>query len=93
MERYPEAFAFRRVPLKVGVHHQILAELGCHPYALSAVMRQWCGHTAYLASVVKGTHRHDLDGKQVAELTDEERASAKVELQATQERLRARRAG
>lgn len=81
MEKYPEVFGARRKPLAVGIHHAIIAEMGCNPRALSIALRQWCSHRAYLAALANGTHRYGLDGSPAAELTDADRAAAQQKLQ------------
>ena len=90
--RWPVAFARGAPkPLAIGVHHQIQAELGCSPEVLENAMRVWCSRPAYLAAAAVGTHRHDLAGAPVAELTAEERLGAKARLDALQVRARTQR--
>jgi hypothetical protein len=74
-EHYPAVFAEAR-PLAIGIHRQILTELGCEREKLSAALHYWVAQSAYLRAVADGTHRHGLDGAPVAELTEAERADA-----------------
>ena len=69
-------------------------DLECDPKALSAAMRLRWGRPAYLANVVGMSHRHDLDGAPVAELTAEEHDAARKHLdgiQAARQRARKRK--
>jgi hypothetical protein len=82
MRRWPLAFnRLNRRPLKIGIHRDILAEIECDPFALNLVLRRWCGHTHYLSAVALGRCRHDLQGREVADLSPEEREAAQVRWQ------------
>ena len=59
-------------------------DLECDPKLLSAAMRLRCERPAYLANVVGMSHRHDLDGAPVAELTAEEHDAARKHLEGIQ---------
>jgi len=48
---------------------------------LSAFLRRYTGNTGYLLALGKASHRYDLDGQPVAELSDEHRLAAREELQ------------
>ena len=73
---YPQAFGAWRRPLAIGIHHAIIAELGCDPILLREILRHWMRAPAYLIALTRGKHRYGLDGAQVAEITDAERADA-----------------
>ena len=73
--RYPAVFGEAR-PLAIGIHHQIMAEMGGDRTTLSAALRYWVAQSAYLRAVASGTHRHGLDGAPVAELNAAESADA-----------------
>jgi hypothetical protein len=74
--RYPAVFGTECRPLAIGCHHQIMAETGCDRRTLSVSLHYWVAQSAYLRAVAHGTHRHGLDGKPVAELTEAERTDA-----------------
>lgn len=59
---------------------------------LSAFLRRYTGGTGYLIAVSRATHRFDLDGAPVAELSDEHRQVAVEELARRRERQNAKRA-
>jgi hypothetical protein len=45
IDRLPAAFDPKaRKPLAIGIHQQILAELGCNEFALSMALGRWCNH-------------------------------------------------
>ena len=58
---------------------------------LSAVLRRYTGSHAYLVAITRATHRFDLDGAASAELSDEHRAAAVVELARRRANQEARR--
>jgi sRNA-binding protein len=80
--RFPLAFslhAYRRKPLKLGVHHDVLATLGdeVDPKELSAAMRFYTGAEGYLKAVRKtGARRVDLSGADAGEVAEGEREYA-----------------
>jgi hypothetical protein len=94
IDRYPMLFDVRqRRALAIGIHKHILADLNCHPVALSEALRRWCSHPGYLRRMAgEGSHRHHLDGTRAAELTAEEKAKAAHTLAALREREQQRKA-
>jgi ProP effector len=86
-EQFPQCFRileYRRRPLKIGIHHDILAKLGgaITPPELAHALRWYCGNGGYLRNTLKGAWRIDLDGKPSGAVTAEEEASAKSRLAA-----------
>lgn len=66
-ERFPAAFAINpayRRPLKLGIHHDILAQLSdtIAPRDLSAALRIYVGNRKYLKALVAGADRVDING-------------------------------
>ncbi|HKJ60394.1 MAG TPA: ProQ/FINO family protein [Hyphomicrobiales bacterium] len=66
---------------KIGIHADLAAK---YPEAdadqLSIWFAKWTGLTPYLYRIVNGKHRHDLDGNDVAMITDEDRKHAQARL-------------
>jgi ProP effector len=67
-ERFPTCFAIhqaRRRPLKVGIHHDILAELdgAITPQELGIALRIYTGNVVYMQRLVAGAGRIDLSGQ------------------------------
>ncbi len=91
MTRYPAVFDMRRRALSIGVHHRILAELQCNPETLKHALRRWCSHPSYLWRMAnKGKHRHDLDGRNVADISEVDRVAARHSLDGVRKRKLAR---
>jgi ProQ/FINO family len=87
VERYPAVFdPMHRRALAIGIHKAILTEIDCNPFALHMVLRDWCVHPLYLTVLVTGRHRHDLQGNDVAEITEAERVNARQSLAAIRAR-------
>jgi sRNA-binding protein len=77
-------------PLAIGIHHTILADLGCDPKVLHVAMHIWSSQPGYLANTVDMTYRYGLDGTPGTELTAEDRANAAKRLDAIQAALKLR---
>jgi hypothetical protein len=45
-------------PLAIGIHHTILADLGCDPKVLHVAMHIWCSQPGYLANTIDMTYRN-----------------------------------
>jgi ProP effector len=92
-ERFPKCFVlyqWRRKPLKLGIHKDILAVLDIAPGDLSNAMRFYCGNEGYLRNTLKGAWRIDLDGNVPGTVTAEEEANAKQRLASVQVKKKAR---
>lgn len=73
----------RRRPLKLGIHHDILAALdgAITPQELSRALRRYAGNGGYLRSMVAGAARIGLDGSPAGPaVSAEEAASAAMRL-------------
>jgi sRNA-binding protein len=93
MQRWPMAFnPLHRRALAIGIHHTILAGLGCHPVALSLALKRWTAHHRYQRALALGHHRHDLQGEDVAELTAAEHAMGQAQMKRLRERWQAQMA-
>jgi sRNA-binding protein len=68
------------VPLALGIHEAIVAELGLDPVQrrkMRRVIATWCKTTRYLRALAKpGAMRHDIAGNPVAPVADDHRAGA-----------------
>jgi ProP effector len=86
-ERFPKCFVVyerRRKPLKIGIHHDIMAALdgAITPVELGIALRFYVGNSAYLRGLLKGAWRVDLDGEPVGSITAEQEARAKATIAA-----------
>ncbi|MES2088529.1 MAG: ProQ/FinO family protein [Pseudomonadota bacterium] len=79
---FPALFGGSPKPLKLRIQVDIQERAPgvFSKQVLSAFFRRYTGSTSYLLAVAKGSHRYDLDGQAVAELTDEHRKVAADEL-------------
>lgn len=80
-ERWPDCFAIfeqRRRPLKIGIHHEILAALDGTVTAkgLGAALRCYTGNSVYWSQLRAGAIRIDLDGRPAGEVTADQVARA-----------------
>jgi ProP effector len=92
-ERFPKCFVvyqWRRRPLKLGIHKDILAVLDIAPADLSFALRFYCGNEGYLRNSLKGAWRVDLDGNVTGIVTAEEEATAKQRLASARAKKKAR---
>jgi ProP effector len=83
-EGFPACFAVNpsyRKPLKLGIHHDILAQLGdtISLRALSDALRIYVGNLGYLAALTAGADRLDLDGMPAGTVTVEHADIAKAQ--------------
>jgi len=74
------AGAFKPIQLRVQTDIQARAPGRFSKAQLSAFLRRHTGSTGYLIALTKATHRFDLDGAPVAELSEEHRTAARDEL-------------
>ena len=83
-ERWPHAFSvyqLRRKPLKIGIHHEIVAALDVTSEQLGLALRVYVSNTGYLKSFTRpGAMRVGLDGVAVTAGTAEEAAHAAARL-------------
>ncbi|AKJ30306.1 ProQ/FINO family protein [Caldimonas brevitalea] len=81
-ERFPALFGGKPKPLKLRVQVDIQERTpGVFPkQVLSAFLRRYTMSDGYLRAVAAGTHRYDLDGEAVAELSEEHRKLAQETL-------------
>jgi ProP effector len=81
-DRFPNCFAMfqaRRRPLKIGIHHDILAVLGdeIDRKILGNALRVYVSNVGYLRAQREGADRIDLDGKPADVVTADEAANAR----------------
>jgi sRNA-binding protein len=86
-ETWPACFSVyegRRRPLKLGIHHGILAVLdgAITPRELKNALRHYVGNRCYLRRLITGAPRIDLDGNPAGVVTAEEAAAAAAKLAA-----------
>jgi len=94
-ERFPAAFAikpYHRRPLKLGIHVDILAQLGdmTSPRDLSTALRIYVGNIGYLKALVAGADRIDLNGMPAGTVTAEHADIAKAQYERQREKRKAR---
>ena len=75
-ERFPACFAVNpsyRRPLKIGIHHDIAAQLGdtISPRVISDALRIYTSSSRYLKALVAGAERIDLNGMSAGTVTAE----------------------
>lgn len=80
-ERWPQVFSiheFRRRPLKIGIHVEILAALdgAVTPAELCMALRCYCANAVYRKRLKAGAARIGLDGEPAGVITAEEEAYA-----------------
>jgi ProP effector len=91
---FPKCFAVfeqRRKPLKLGIHHDIMAALNgaITPRECANAMRRYCGNVGYLAACVEGALRIGLNGEAAGTVSSDEADNAKQRLE--QQRARWKR--
>ena len=77
--RYPTAFSTRPRPLKVGIHHDLEAQLpvlGTSRRDLIRAMRRYTSSAAYHRSLTAGAPRRDLAGNPCGNVTSHQAAIA-----------------
>ena len=80
---FPQCFAvyqLRRRPLKVGIHHDIIAKVEIDPRELRRALRLYVHNDGYLRGMRVGIPRIDLDGNPVGAVTAEQAKQAADEL-------------
>jgi ProP effector len=92
-QRFPATFFIHKPkPLKIGIYDDLLAVGVLDEKGLSAFLRAYCKLGRYLAVVVPGAQRVDLDGNPTGEVTAEEAQLAATALSVLHERRAARKA-
>lgn len=88
---YPTVFGDQRVPLKIGIHKDILAaHPEIDPKALGAFMRYWARGWGYLRALQEdNAMRVDLTGEAAGAVTDGEKADAARNLSYSRARKKA----
>ncbi len=95
-QAYPLTFTDPPKPLQKGIHKQIRAARppslqGVNNTAISKGVGRWVRQEAYLKAIKDRQPRHDLEGRPVAEVTDEDVKEARRLLRQRRYRLRKRR--
>ena len=92
-QRFPATFFIHKPkPLKIGIYNDLLALGVLDQKSLSAFLGAYCNLGRYLAALVPGAQRVDLDGNPTGEVTPEEAEIAAKALSALHERRAARKA-
>jgi ProP effector len=92
-QRFPETFFIHKPkPLKIGIYNDLLALGVLDQKGLRAFLGAYCKLGRYLAALVPGAQRVDLDGNPTGEVTPEEAEIAAKALSALHERRAARKA-
>jgi ProP effector len=83
-ETFPATFATNpryRQPLKIGIHHDIAAQLGdtISPRVISDALRVYVSNPRYLKTLVTGADRVDLNGVPIGTVTAEHADIAKAQ--------------
>lgn len=81
-ETWPNCFSIyegRRRPLKIGIHHDILAALDGAVSAeeLSEALRCYVSNRVYRSRLIEGATRIDLDGQPTGKVTEKDALAAK----------------
>ena len=88
IERWPRCFG-KAQPLKVGIGADIIAALpDLKPHAVGTALHAYVRSPEYLARMIEGTGRVDLDGKVVGIVTAAEAARARSQAGAARARAR-----
>ncbi|MBH9579496.1 ProQ/FINO family protein [Inhella proteolytica] len=89
---FPALFSSAIKPLKLRIQADIALRAPGRftRSALTTFLRRYTATTAYLAAMTRATHRFDLDGQPVAELSIEHKTAAREALAERKARLRAR---
>lgn len=89
---FPALFVGAPKPIKLRIQSDIESRAPGKftKQALTAFLRRHTATTAYLKVLTQATHRFDLDGQPVAELSEEHRTAARAALEERRARLRAR---
>jgi ProP effector len=95
-EKFPKCFAVfeqRRLPLKIGIHKDILTRLdgALTPSELTAALRAYVSNGTYRRRLLEGTERIDLDGNPCGVVTVAQEADARSKIAAANGRAAAAR--
>jgi ProP effector len=94
-ERFPACFAINpryRRPLKIGIHHDIAAQLGgtISPRVISAALRVYVSNGKYLKARITGAERVDLNGMPAGTVTAEHADIAKAQYERRRDKQKAK---
>jgi ProP effector len=95
-ERFPKCFAVfeqRRLPLKIGIHKDILTRLdgALTPSELIAALRAYVSNGTYRRRLLEGAERIDLDGNPSGVVTATQEVDARSKIAAANGRAAAAR--
>jgi ProP effector len=76
-ELFPAAFGNSPRPLVIGVAEQIMARTGLEPHAVRLALYAYCNSPSYVASLIEGAVRVDLDGNAAGTVLREQAAYAR----------------
>lgn len=79
-EKYPKTFFVfeqRRIPLKIGIHRDIIADLGIDEKLLSTALFAYTINQAYLLKLKEGAIRVDLSGNEAGLVTADQALTAR----------------
>ena len=71
-ERHPKCFAPQPIPIKIGIHMDLVAEFAGSTEDLSSALRQYTGSEKYLLAMREGAVRVDLHGANSGAVSKEE---------------------
>jgi ProP effector len=94
-ETFPATFATNpryRQPLKIGIHHDIAAQLGdtISPRVISDALRVYVSNPRYFKTLVAGADRVDLNGMPAGMVTAEHADIAKAQYEQRREKQKAK---
>ena len=94
-KRFPAAFAIKpsyRRPLKIGIHHDIAAQLGdtISPRVISDALRIYVSNSKYLKALVAGADRVDLNGMPASTVIAEHADIAKAQYEQRRDKHKAK---
>ena len=76
-ELFPGAFGNPPRPLVIGVAEQIMARTGLDPHSVRVALYAYCNSPSYVASLIEGAVRVDLDGNAAGTVLREQAAYAR----------------
>ena len=72
-KEFPEVFACKETKLmKIGIHEDISKKVDIDMSEIRGFLRMYCTGGKYLAAHTQGAKRHDLEGKELEEITQEQ---------------------
>jgi len=94
-EGFPGCFAVNpsyRRPLKIGIHHDIAAQLGdtISPRVISDALRIYTSSSRYLKALVAGAERIDLNGMSAGTVTADQADIAKAQYEQRRDKHKAK---